>query len=236
MGHDEYWTPAMRRNVERARASGTNLVFLGANTMYWRIRLGDVHGHAGRLVTGYRTDASLDPAPLSRRTGLWRESPDSRPENALTGMDYECFPVDAPFRIASPTWWGYAGTHVRRGEQFDHLVGVEADRVYPVASTPRPLQVIAHVSYGCRGAPTSSEATYYTTSSGAGVLDVGTLQWTCALAYRCRASTPRTTRFVNRVTANVLRDFALGPAGLRHPAHDNVSQFRLPKQNLVPAS
>ena len=36
MGHDEYWTPAMRKAVERARDGGTNLAFLGANTMYWR--------------------------------------------------------------------------------------------------------------------------------------------------------------------------------------------------------
>ena len=41
MGHDEYWTPAMRREVTRARDAGTNLAFLGANTMYWRVRLED---------------------------------------------------------------------------------------------------------------------------------------------------------------------------------------------------
>ena len=39
VGHDEYWTPGMRQMVLRARASGTNLAFLGANTMYWRVRL-----------------------------------------------------------------------------------------------------------------------------------------------------------------------------------------------------
>jgi hypothetical protein len=237
MGHDEYWTRTMRRRVEQARSRGTNLLFLGANTLYWRIRLSGVGSRAGRVVTGYRTDAWRDPAPVSRRTGLWRAPPDPRPENSLTGMEYECFPVDAPFRVVSPRWWGFAGTHARRGEEFDHLVGVEADRVYPVPGTPRPLQVIAHVPYGCGGARTSADASYYTTRSGAGVLDVGTLQWTCALADRCRSSmTLRTVRFVNRVTANVLRDFALGPAGRRHPAHDNVSRFALLKQNLVPAS
>ena len=39
MGHDEYWTTAMRRHVLAARDAGTNLAFLGANTMYWRVRL-----------------------------------------------------------------------------------------------------------------------------------------------------------------------------------------------------
>ncbi len=237
MGHDEYWTRATRRHVEQARDRGTNLLFLGANTMYWRIRLADTGERAGRTITGYRIDAARDPAPPSLRTGMWRAPPDPRPENAVTGMEYECFPVDEPFRVVSPGWWGFAGTHVRQGEQFDHLVGVEADRVYPVPGTPRPLQVLAHVSYGCRGIATSAEASYYTWRSGAAVLDLGTLQWTCALAHRCRAQMgQRTVRFVNRVTANVLRAFARGPAGRRHPAHDNVSRFSLSKQNLVPAS
>ena len=232
-GHDEYWTREMRDHVEQARAAGTNLVFLGANTMYWRVRL----ERAGRVVVGYRSDAALDPAAPRDRSGLWREGVATDPENGLTGTQYECFPVDAPFRVASPDWWGFTGTGTRRGEQFAHLVGIEADRVYPVPGTPRPLQVLAHAPYSCRGIPTSSQAVYYTTPSGAAVLNVGTLRWTCALVDRCPVPmTHRTVRFVNRVTANVLREFARGPAAARHPAHDNVDQFDLPTVNLVPAS
>lgn len=236
-GHDEYWTPAMRRRVEAARDAGTNLVFLGANTMYWRIRIGPEGRRPGRVVTGYRGDAALDPAPPRRRTGRWRDPPEPDPENALTGMRYECFPVDAPFRVAAPGWWGFDGTGIHRGEEFDHLVGVEADRVYPVRGTPRPLQVLASDRYSCRGVPTSAQAVYYTTRSGAAVLNVGTLRWTCALVNRCPADlTGRTVRFVRHVTARVLRDFARGPAAVRHPAHDNVDAFDLPKVNQVPAS
>jgi hypothetical protein len=235
VGHDEYWTPAMRLRVQAARDSGVNLLFLGANTMYWRIRLADADLRAGRLVTGYRTDAALDPEPEPRRTGLWRAVPPARPESELTGLRYECFPVDEPFRVVSPHWWGFAGTGVARGTSFPHLVGVEADRVYPVPGTPRPLQVLADVGYSCGGVPTSAEAVYYTTPSGAGVLDVGTLQWTCALEGRCQsARSPRTVAFVRRVTATVLRDFAAGPAGPRHPAHDNLARFDLPLVDQVP--
>lgn len=237
MGHDEYWTPRMRDRVRAARDAGTNLAFLGANTMYWRIRLRGAGGRPGRLVTGYRSDAHLDPAPRRVRTSLWRASPDAEPENALTGMRYECFPVDAPWRVESPGWWGYAGTRTRAGEEHDHLVGIEADRVYPVKGTPRPLQVLAHVAYSCRGLATSAQAVYYTTESGAGVVNVGTLRWTCALVDRCPVElSRRTVGFVNRVTANVLRAFAAGPVGRRHPARDNVGRFHLPTQNLVPAS
>jgi hypothetical protein len=236
-GHDEYWTPAMRQRVEQARDLGTNLLFLGANTMYWRIRVAAVGGRPGRLVTGYRSDAARDPAGPGRRTGLWRSPPRARPENELTGMGYECFPVDAPLRIVSPRWWGFAGTGVHPGQSFDHLVGVEADRVYPGPGTPRPLQVLASSSYSCRGVPTSAQAVYFTTRSGAGVLNVGTLRWTCALERRCGAGlTRRTVRFVDAVTRTVLRDFARGPAGTRHPARDNVARFHLPLDNQVPAS
>ena len=41
MGHDEYWTLPMRKAVTAARDAGTNLAFLSANDIYWRIRLAD---------------------------------------------------------------------------------------------------------------------------------------------------------------------------------------------------
>jgi hypothetical protein len=97
--------------------------------------------------------------------------------------------------------------------------------------------VLSHVRYSCRGVTTSAQASYYTTRSGAAVLDVGTLRWTCALVDRCPSDlTPRTVRFVDRVTATVLRDFARGPAADRHPAHDNLDAFHLSPVNEVPAS
>lgn len=242
MGHDEYWTIGMRRKVLHARDQGTNLAFLGANTMYWRIRTSPSQTGAHRQMTGYRHHAALDPATARGEpdsTARFRDPPRPRPENSLTGMLYECFPVDAPLRVASPSWWGFAGTDVRRGDSFDHLVGVEADRVYPVLSTPRPLQIVAHVEYSCGGVDTSAQTIYYTTQSGAGVFNVGTLRWTCALSGRCGPAfvVPATTRrFVQQVTRNVLRAFATGPAAHGFPAHDNVARYGLPRFNRVPAS
>ena len=69
------------------------------------------------------------------------------------------------------------------------------------------------------------------------MLNVGTLRWTCALVPRCGVAIPRrTVRFVNRVTSTVLRAFARGPTGGRHPAVDNVARFHLSVLNTVPAS
>ena len=92
----------MRRAVTDARDAGTNLAFLSANTMYWRIRLADSPLGPDRLVIGYKHDAtSADPARNRRpaaTTARWRDSPHPNPENSLTGTLYECYPVDAPPR------------------------------------------------------------------------------------------------------------------------------------------
>ena len=136
------------RPSSAARDAGTNLAFLGANTMYWRIRLD------GRLQTGYRSDAALDPLRATRpaeATSQFRDVPAPEPEQTVTGMMYECYPVDAAFVVESPTWWGFDGTGARRGDRFEGLVGPEADRVYLNRSTPRPMEVLSHSPYSCRG-------------------------------------------------------------------------------------
>jgi len=240
MGHDEYWTPAMRDTVQTARDAGTNLAFLGANTMYWRVRLQDRGTGAHRHMTGYRDDAAQDPLRDERpseATARFRDAPAARPENELTGMLYECYPVDADYQIATPRWWGFRGTGVGRGTAIPGLIGGESDRVYPDARTPRPLQVLSHTAFSCRGDATSSQSVYYTVPSGAGVFNAGTLRWGCALVDLCDEPLGRTTRdFARQVTANLLRGFAVGPVGQRYPAEDNLDEFDLPLVNGVTAS
>jgi len=240
MGHDEYWTPAMRREVLKARNHGTSLAFLGANTMYWRIRLPESGTGQHRTVVGYRHDAFLDPLRdeiPDEATARFRDAPAAEPENDVVGMLYECFPVDADYRVVSPTWWGFAGTGVRYGDLIPGLVGPESDRVYPNPSTPRPLQILSDSRIDCRGTTTSSQSVYYTTTAGAGVFAAGTLRWGCALVDRCeRPLGERTRAFVRVVTDNLLEAFARGQVGKRHPAHDNVREFDLPLVNGVSAS
>ena len=240
MGHDEYWTNTMRAAVLEARDDGTNLAFLGANTMYWRIRLAPAPSGPARTVVGYRHDAHLDPlhrTGSAATTGRFRDPPVPRPEHDLLGMQYECYPVDTDYVITTPGWWGFRGTGVRRGDRVEGMVGGEADRVYPDRRLPRPLQVLSHSPYPCRGVATSAQAVYYTTESGAGVFSAGTLRWGCALVERCdRPLGSRTTRFARTVTETVVRTYARGPVGARHPARDNVAEFDLPRLNTVAAS
>jgi hypothetical protein len=238
LGHDEYWSVPERRAVTRARDAGTNLAFLSSNDVYWRVRLRRTTTGRARLLVGYKNDAAThDPARFTdpaQVTARWRDGPHPDPENSLTGMRYECYPVDTAWRVTTPGWWGYRGTGVRRGTAFPHLVRMEADRLYPVPGTPHPLQVLSYSPYTCQGRPTSAEAVYYSARSGAGVVDVGTQWWPCALRRQCAGLPARDDRFARRVMTNVLRAFAAGPAGRRHPAHENVGRFGLSPVDSIP--
>lgn len=240
MGHDEYWTPRMRDEVMAARDAGTNLAFLSANTMYWRVRLSDRSTGAARLLTGFRHSALLDPMRESHpeaATARFRDHPMPRPEHDLLGMQYECYPVDVDLVVVSPEWWGFEGTGVGRGDHVAGLIGPEADRVYPDKRLPRPLQILGHTQYDCRGVITSAQTVYYTSPSGAAVFNAGTLRWGCALVDKCeRPLGPETAKFVDIVTSNLIRGFADGPVGVDHPAQDNVDAFELPTTNTVSAS
>ncbi|WP_342749437.1 N,N-dimethylformamidase beta subunit family domain-containing protein, partial [Streptomyces milbemycinicus] len=53
-----------------------------------------------------------------------------------------------------------AGTGVRRGDSFAHLVGVEYDRVTPGEPTPEPLEIIAHSPLVCNGRHSHADSAY----------------------------------------------------------------------------
>lgn len=228
LGHDEYWTPQQRRHVTEARDAGSNLLFLGANTCYRRIRLepGDGPGPQPAVVcykSSYRADPELLSHPAQVTTDF-RSEPAPDPESSLTGVLYEGFPTDAPYVVHAPDHWVHEGTGVREGDRFDHLVGAEYDRVNPGSPVPEPLEITAHSPVVREGAPGTSDSAYYTAPSGAGVFATGTMRWVEGLV----AGTPdggrdhrmdaRTRAFVTRTTENVLRAFAEGPAGHHRPA------------------
>ena len=95
-GHDEYWSPAQRANVEAARDAGVNLVFMAGNEVFWKVRWEsstDPSATARRTLVCYKetlAGAKLDPTP--EWTGTWRDprfSPPSdggRPELPLIGQ------------------------------------------------------------------------------------------------------------------------------------------------------
>jgi hypothetical protein len=233
LGHDEYWTPQRRAAVTKARDSGTNLGFMGANTCYRRIRLAPAPGGpAPRSVICYKSNVEQDPmyqADPAQATTDYRLPPAPDPESSMTGVIYEGYPVDAPYVIHQPDHWLYGGTGAYRGQSFDHLVGVEFDRVNLGYPTPRPIEVLAHSPVVCEDKPGFSDTAYYTTSSGAGVFASGTMRWVESMMAGHRGDgndhniSKTAGDFVTTVNTNLLRAFARGSAREHYPpAKDNL--------------
>jgi hypothetical protein len=224
LGHDEYWSVPMRRAVEQARDSATNLAFLGANADYWRVRFDG----AGRLLTCFKSAAEDPVKGRPDTTAMWRADPHPDPENSLTGMLYEAFPADADLVVHDPDFFLLAGLGLRRGDRVAGLVATEIDRAYPIQGTPANLQVVAHSPVPIAGKPpTHSDLTYYTTSNGAGVLSVGTMGWCTAL----RGPSPKhridsaSVQFARTVTGRLFTAMAAGPLGHAHAARGNLASI-----------
>jgi hypothetical protein len=208
LGHDEYWTPEERAHVTAARNAGVNLAFLGANCCFRRTRLAPTSLGPNRLVICYRTSYTEDPLygkDDALVTNDFREPPDPDAESSMTGTLYESNPTNA------------------------HYVVVEYDRVNPDWPVERPIQVLSHSPLTCRGVNSYADSAYYTHASGAGVFNTGTMRWVGAFdpyQYGEFGVDRRGGDFVRKVTANVLRVFAEGPAAAKYPAHDNLDAMQ----------
>jgi hypothetical protein len=227
LGHDEYYTNEMRDGLEMARDDGVNLAFLGANAIYRKIRLEDSPLGSSRREVNYR---SADEDPLmgvrdDEVTVSWREAPSNDPESALIGNYYECNPVKADWVVADASAWMFEGTGFRNGDRVPDMVGNEYDRVTPEAPTPESIQVIAHSPVTCRGTRSYADSTYYTVPSGAGVFAVGTFWLIPRLITDCPDGPVTPECRVRRMTENILRAFADGPVGARHPSRNNLAEL-----------
>jgi hypothetical protein len=232
LGHDEYWTPQQRKYVTAARDSGTNVAFLGANTCFRRIRFSAGDLGANRNVTCYKTSYEQDPL-YGRDNAIvttdFRADPSPDPESSMTGVLYENYPTDAAYVVHNANHWLFEGTGVRDGDSFEHLIGVEYDRVTPDQPTPRPIEIIAHSPLVCNGESSHSDSAYYTVASGAGVFASGTMRWVEGLLAGTtdadNGMNARTGAFVRATTENLMRAFAAGPAGHSRPVpKDNVTE------------
>jgi hypothetical protein len=222
LGHDEYWSPAMRAAVTAARDRGTNVAFLGANAVFRKIRFGATALGRDRLEISYKdaTDpiGRTDPA---RVTTQWREPPSSDPESSLTGTYYRCNPVRAAMVVADPSNWLLAGLGLRVGDRLPGVVGSEYDRVHLATPTPRPIHILFHSPLRCGGLPDASDVAYYTTRSGAAGFNAGTSDWIAQLD----SNNPVVRKVVTTVTSRLLEAFAAGPAGRSHPITDNAARY-----------
>ncbi|BCJ61292.1 N,N-dimethylformamidase beta subunit family domain-containing protein [Micromonospora endophytica] len=120
MGHNEYWSDAMRAGWEAARDAGTSLFFCAGNEVFWRA-VGHAPDSAGRPRTWEchkSTIASRASVSRPQWTGTWRD-PDgagkggNAPENTLTGT---IFVVNGPDLrpLVVPRDGGYSTTPLWR--------------------------------------------------------------------------------------------------------------------------
>src|SRR5215831_3376637 len=121
VGHDEYWSEAMRRNVVAfIQEVAGNVAFFSGNTCFWRVR----------LVDG-------DKAFMCKKENLADLWSSSDPENRLTGVGTrnggaqwwgEREPIG--YTVQHADHWMFEGTGLRDGDIFgaDHaLIGYECD-------------------------------------------------------------------------------------------------------------
>ena len=140
VGHDEYWSSAMRDHLEQFIAKGGNVAFFSGNTCCWQVRSED----DGQALTCWKQWYNMDPL---YRTGdhkllstLWSHHLVGRPENELTGVGFlwggyhrshgQFMDGDAAFKVHRPKHWIFEDTNLQQGDAFggkDSVVGYECD-------------------------------------------------------------------------------------------------------------
>jgi hypothetical protein len=178
IGHDEYWSHQMRLEVEKARDSGTNLIFLGGNDVQWQVRYQpDAAGHPARTMVCYK-DAGLDPVATtdpSMATDEFQQPPVNQPQNALTGALYRSsgYLNSQPWTVGddAPVWL-LAGTGLQPGDSVPNLVRGECDRAARNGSQPSYLIIV-----GRSAAPAACTTVFYRAASGAEVFNAADEGW-----------------------------------------------------------
>ena len=233
--HDEYYSPEMRLGLQAAVDRGVNVIYLGANALYRKIRferspIGDL-----RRIVNYRsarTDPETDPNLV---TTNWREGPRPQPESMLTGNWYESNEpgLTAPFRIVDGSAWMFAGTGLATGSLVAAGVREEYDRVHPDKPLPHDLQILSHSPFTIRGERSASDMTYATFPSGAAIFNSGTLRFQQRMGPLSPPGQGGDDGAVRRLVWNLVDVFRRGPAAPGHQARRNVEQVYPPGTTSV---
>ena len=202
-GHSEYWSARQAAAFAAARSSGTSLLFLGSDTMAWRIRFARASKAAGdagapdQTIIAYKQFAPLDP-DHAQPTGVFPDGGATITGSAYLGCITPRLPRGGPPTYRYYAWtpapglrpaWLFAGTRMSSRTVIPGIVGYELDA--RTALSPRQTEVIGGGTAACmfpeRGEPLSApgenlaQTTIYTARSGALVFNAGTLGWELGL-------------------------------------------------------
>ncbi|MEM7020802.1 MAG: N,N-dimethylformamidase beta subunit family domain-containing protein, partial [Pseudomonadota bacterium] len=142
VGHDEYWSKAMRDNVENYVETGGHAAFFSGNTSFWQVRFQNDYSQ----VVGYKLALTEDPVygtdEQSTLSTMWSDPLVGRPENEMTGVSFThggyAHMRNAPngsggYTVWRPEHWAFEGVGLRSGD----LLGAE------------PAVVVAYECDGC---------------------------------------------------------------------------------------
>ena len=187
-GHSEYWTTNMRDAVESAVDRGVNLIVLGGNTAYNRI---DINGSEISNIKEWRTLG--------------------RPEIDLLGSQYFVLNFKRDMVIETSQW---PFNNLPKGSIIKGVFGYEADT--PITFNGPPVETVARSAILPTEKSIPAMATYYTRPSGAGILNMATNGWVCAIENKCpwgHTFDLSTQKQIRQVTENILREMPRGPLG-----------------------
>jgi hypothetical protein len=194
-GHNEYWSWEMRERVTAFRELGGNLIFFGANALYWQVRLerSPATGAEHRVMVAWKerfredplfTDSSASNDHLV--TTRWRDAPVSRPEDAVIGVRFGLSFIDGDLVVSNASHWVFQKTGLQNGSHLPGLLGYEVDGI--AGNQPPPTEIL------CTSLATElpndnnhnietmiAHMTLYTWPSGAQVFATGTIQWSWGL-------------------------------------------------------
>ncbi len=229
LGHDEYWSTAMRNGAETAVTRGLNIAFLGANACYRQIRMEPSPLGADRHVICYKsaTEDPLNGNDDALVTVNWNQPPVSNPESSLTGATYQDVDGDADIVVHDPTSWALAGSGLVAGQHLPSAMRGEFDRYVPGGVAPTNVDIITHSVIPNRHG-NFSDMTWFTEAGGGGVLDASNASWVGQLANAplipsnvLQAPVAGVTPYLLRIMLNVYSVLGQGPAGATHPSTGN---------------
>lgn len=175
VGHDEYWTLDMFRNVQSAIADGLNVAFLSGNAVCGRIRMGTgTRGHRSFERVGVfgppgGTREFVAMASLAHERPYAHELVGAHSTGPVTGgADWTC---------RKPGHWLFEGTGMKEGDSIPGIVGWEWH------GDPAPIPGLEVVASGptqeAPGKPNGGEytATIYPGPKGNVVFNAATIWW-----------------------------------------------------------
>ncbi|MDP9240718.1 MAG: hypothetical protein M3O55_08800 [Actinomycetota bacterium] len=225
LAHAEYWTDSGQAAVADAVAAGVNMINLGANQLYWRIKqpTGVVSALPNRSLYTERTGD----------TGLFRSA--FPPEQSIFGEQYTGGWGAAGDVVAQGNWL-FAGTGLSAGQKIANLVYVEVDQVDLSLPQPPGTQLLAHSELSLyqnlaeRGH--FSDMTFHVNPAGARIFSGGTLGWVPGLLGRSGINSTVVRQMMTNVIAQVRNTAPAPTAGVVDPKRS----FALPRASSPPRS